>query len=262
MDDGCYERPAITELDSYRSLFRDVTTEIAIGEASTGYLVIQGVAESIRQTIPEARLIAILRNPVERAYSHFLMNVRDGLEFITDFSEALQNDENDKVNGKQKMKRYIEIGFYYEQLNRYFKNFLREHIKVYIYDDFLSNPDGLVQDTFRFLSVDDNYLIDMSYKPNVSGIPTQRTLHGLVFKPNVVKSIARLLQPGYASRISTILVGQINRKLYKPSLSLDVRSSLVNLYRGDILKLQDLIDRDLPKWLEVSNKSLEEGYSL
>ena len=84
---------AITDIHSYRNLFQGRTTEIVIGEASVLYLYSRRAINHIWQSIPNAKLIAILRHPVDRAYSNFLSLRRPNHEPIADFSQALQQEE-------------------------------------------------------------------------------------------------------------------------------------------------------------------------
>src|SRR3712207_6354190 len=83
---------AVTDIGTYQHLFRGVSGEKAIGEASHSYLYEPGAAAEIRRYLPEAKLIAILRNPIDRAYSHFLHMVRSGTEPLDDFAQALQEE--------------------------------------------------------------------------------------------------------------------------------------------------------------------------
>lgn len=84
---------AVTDLADYQALFEGVTDEKAIGEASASYLYSPKAPTLIKRSIPDARLIAILRNPPDRAYSNFLHCVRGGRESIVDFAEALRVEE-------------------------------------------------------------------------------------------------------------------------------------------------------------------------
>src|SRR5215203_3559900 len=121
---------AVTNIGAYQHLFKGASDEKAIGEASHSYLYEPGAATAIRRYIPEAKLIAILRNPIERAYSHFLHMVRSGTEPLDDFTQALQEKEAVGVHKERTFQDYIGRGLYYEQLRRYFGTFPREQVKV------------------------------------------------------------------------------------------------------------------------------------
>jgi len=238
----------ITAVEAYRALFQDVSNELAIGEASPIYIYNSRAPGRIKHYIPRVKLIAILRNPAERAYSSFTGLLRDGREPLPDFAEALRQEKTRISNNWSFFWHYKQRGFYYVQLKRYFDLFNREQIKIYLYEDFRDNPLGILKDIFRFLDVDDNFVPDLSLRYNVSGTPRNRKLHIFLAGPNSMKSILeRLVPEKLRSRIRLAL---IDRNLIKKQLPPDVRRELIRGYREDILKLQDLIGRDLSKWLK------------
>ena len=102
---------AVARIGNYRDLFRGVSGETAIGEASHSYLYEPGAAAEIRRYAPEAKLIAILRNPIDRAYSHFLHMVRSGTEPLDDFAQALQ-EEAAGIHKERTFQDYIGRGLY------------------------------------------------------------------------------------------------------------------------------------------------------
>ena len=135
------------------------------------------------------------------------------------------------------------------QVKRYFERFDRSQIKVYLYEDFNNNPTFLLKDIFQFLNVDETFIPDIRTRYNVTGIPRSRKLHEfLKFKnKKFIKEFFRLLLPYELNKRILSSLRQLN--LPKPVLSQDLRSQLIEVYREDILKLQDLINRDLSKWL-------------
>jgi hypothetical protein len=240
----------VTEIRAYRELFRNVSSETAVGEASAGYLHSSRALERIRCYVPDAKLIAVLRDPAERAYSSFLHMVRDGREPLSDFEQALEAEETRIRDNWGPIWHYKQKGFYYGQLKRYFEAFGRDQVEVYLYEeDLKDNPLGMLQDTFRYLGVDDAFVPDMSLRHNISGVPKSRTLHSFLRGPHPIKSAAKPFVPeGVRTRLVTILR---NRNLSRPPrLSPEVRGRLVGEYREDILRLEELIQRDLSGWLD------------
>lgn len=235
---------AVTNIDSYQKLFQGVTDEVAIGEASTLYLYSPKAPERIHYYLPNVKLIAILRHPVERAYSGYLMHLGHGRERITDFAQAIQ-EEKARIDRNEIWGHYINAGFYYAQLTRYFNTFDRHQIKVYLYEDLKEKPINLTQDIFQFLHVDQTFNPDTSLKYNVSGIPKNEFLRLLTSKTNELSPVIKQLFPDR-------LRHQVKSKILKnpPPLSIELRKKLIEIYRQDILQLQDLIDVDLSKWLE------------
>jgi hypothetical protein len=239
----------VTDIEAYRALFAKASSETAVGEASPLYLYIPKAPQRISHHVPEAKLIAILRNPVERAYSHFTQMVRDGREPLDDFSQALRAEEGRVGDNWAFGWHYKRMGFYHAQLERYFDAFGRDQLKVYLYEDLKTDPVGVLTETFRFLGVDDAFVPDMSLKHNVSGIPKSQALHAFIRQSHPIKSVFKPFVPERLRlRLKTNLKSRNLRQ--PPPLSPEARKELVEVYREDILKLQGLIRRDLSTWLE------------
>jgi hypothetical protein len=242
---------AITDLEAYRALFAGVSNETAIGEASPSYLGNPKAPGRIRRYLPEAKLIAILRNPVERAYSAYLHRVRDDRERL-DFARALREEEARARANSTPGWYYKRAGFYHEQLTRYYELFEPDQIRVYLYEDLDTDPGGMLRELFAFLNVDETFVVDTSMRHGVTGIPRSRILRRFLRGSNPAKSVLRplarsLVRPETRIKMVTTLN---NMNLAKPQMSPEVREALISSYREDILKLQDLIGRDLSDWLE------------
>ena len=245
-----WKKDYITDIETYCALFKEVSDEVAIGEASPWYLHISKAPERIQHHIPDARLIAILRDPVERAYSQFLSLVRQGLEPLTDFAQAMEAEEDRIRNNWSPRWHYKQRGFYYAQLKHYFDLFDRSQIRVYLHEDFKTNSISVMQDIFRFLDVDDTFVPDTSQKHNMTYIHRNKVLHKLLKEQNPLKSILKplissSLREGIKTNLTTLNIGK------RPQIQPKVREQFIQEYREDILKLQELIQRDLSAWLEV-----------
>ena len=238
----------ITTFEDYLELFRGVTDENAIGEASNLYLYDPKAAARIRRYVPQVKLIAILRDPAERAYSNFLYMIRRGREPLAAFPAALREEERRILNNWMPSWHYKRSGFYYAQLSRYFDEFSTSQIKVYLLEELTADPGCVLQDLFEFLGVDGTFVSDVSERHNPSGIPRRKALHRFLTKPNAIKTALKAVVPPGMSRRTTLRIR--NQNLVRPTLSPEVRTELIATYRDDILKLQDLIGRDLSKWLE------------
>lgn len=242
-----YRNSMVSDIETYRAQFLEVSNELAVGEASPSYLYSPKAAERIQQFIPNAKLIVILRNPVDRAYSNFLHCIRDGLEPFTDFAQALEEEKIRIQNNWWWGFYYLSLGLYYIQLKRYFEIFDKSQIKVYLYEDLDTNPIGLLHDTFRFLSVDHTFVPNLSTRYNATGIPKNKALHDLLTRSNSVKhGIKQFIPTKLYQQIRDNLMSQ---NLVKPQLAADLRRKLLEVYREDIFKLQHLIQRDLSGWL-------------
>lgn len=254
-DQEAINRHAVTDIEGYRAQFRGVTNELAIGEAATMYLYSLMAPARIRHYVPDAKLIAILRNPADRAYSSFMHMVRDGREPLTDFAEALQEEEARIRNSWEHIWHYKRMGFYHGQLKRYFDLFDRDQIKVYLYGELETNPVGVLQDIFRFLGVDNAFVPDMTLRHNVSGVPKNKVSHALFNRLLNKFEVANIVhKPFLPKRLRQGLVANLHllqdRNLVRGQLPTEIGQHLVRVYREDILKLQELIGRDLSRWLK------------
>ena len=243
---------SIFEWQDYLKLFENIQEEKAIGESSVAYLYYCKTAITlIKEYLGDIKIIISLRNPINRTFSEYLSSLRENRENIsTSFEEALKRENNRKVQNWPSYYHYTSKGFYYNQVKAYLDNF--DQVKIYLYDDLKKDTLGLVKDVYKFLGVDTSFTPDISIKYNVSGIPKNKFIHKFLKEPNILKSIVKpvvkTLIP-YKERLK--IIEKIKMKnLQKPQMKPETREYLKNLYREDILKLQDLIKRDLSSWLE------------
>jgi len=246
--DESYLRTTVTKLATYTALFHEAAGEQAVGEASTQYLYVERAAHEIKRYVPRAKLIAILRNPADVAYAAFMHKRRENLEPLRDFARALGNEPKRVRENWSPFWFYRQRGFYHEHLVRYYGLFPKEQIRVYLYDDFVARPVELLQDIFRFLCVDESFVPDMTYRPNVSGIPRSRALHSVLLKS---KPWSRVLEGSTRSRIIGRALAWLKElNLAKPRMDSEVRRELLAGYREEIERLEELLGRDLSHWLK------------
>ena len=165
----------------YRGYFPYAWDRRITGEASPFYLFHPQVPTRVRQDVPRAKIIILLRDPVERAFSHYRMNVKDGTETLS-FEEALaaegqriggdvdQMGADDRYTGREyRHYSYIARGFYDEQLKRWLQYYPREQILLLKSEDLFANPAPVVWQVFRFLGVDPD--ADIKYDGKNEGKP-------------------------------------------------------------------------------------------
>jgi len=237
---------SVTNLADYQSLFSSVTTESAIGEASPLYLYSSKAVRQIQHYVPEAKLIIVLRNPVERAFSCYTHLLREGYETLP-FDEALAQEDTRIANNWAHLWHYKRGGLYYEQVKQYVDAFDSAQLKIYLYEDLRADSVGLVQNMFAYLDVDCSFVPDMT-KRNVSGIPKHMMLQKFFKRKNVVRSAIKSIVPAKARSQVAQKVKEWNLG-DKPELSSDSRQALVNYFKVDNMKLQALIGRDLSSWM-------------
>jgi hypothetical protein len=266
----------ITDYHQYCALFEGVSNEKAIGEASNKYFTVPKAVDRIKHYLPNVKLIFVLRDPVDRAYSWYMMGIRDNVEPLSDFRSAIRDSE--KRRRENRGNDYITSGYYYQPLKRYYERFHQDRIKIFLYEDMQNDPVKFLKDIFRFLEVDETFMPDMSMRYNISGTPQYQWLHSLLTlrpleilrkwgKASQGKALHSVAVPikgiefvDFESSHSLIkklklesfikrLIQFRSRNLVKPKLAPEIREELIALYRDDILKLEGLVKRDLSKWL-------------
>lgn len=246
---GLAKIKGIRNWDAYLNLFSGVADEIAIGEASPLYLYAPQAAEKIRQVLPEVKIIAILRHPVDRAYSHFLHWVQRGLEPLgSDFVNVLRAEDDRIARDWSPNYHYKHRGFYYEQLKRYYDRFDRDQIRVYLFDDLQRDPVALIQNIFEYLQVDPTFVPQTDKQYNISKLPKNQQIQQLLDRPNPIKKILKLLIPNSWKKTLKNKIKTYNS--IKPNLDRELHYQLTQEYKKDLLKLQDLIQKDLSPWLK------------
>jgi len=236
----------VSDLAEYQALFEGASDERAIGEASASYLYSPRAPGLIKSSVPDAKLIAILRNPADRAYSNFLHCVQVGREPLGSFAEALQAEETRTRDKWGPLWYYKQKGFYYAQVKRYFDTFGRDQVGVWLYEDLRNDTFGILGEVFRFLGIDESFVPDTSIEHNPSGIPRVGRLY-----TGVRALTAR--NPVLVERVLPArLRGYVKSRIFvkPPPFPPEVRRQLTYSYKEDILRLQELIGRDLSAWLE------------
>jgi hypothetical protein len=140
----------------YASWFEDGAGSIAIGESTQTYMYDPVATERMAAALPDARLVVSLRDPVDRAYSHYWHNVERGRESLS-FEDALRaEDERLHTLDRETARRfaYVDRGRYASQLERLATKYERDAIKVIAFEDLTSRPADVLTSLCRYLGVD------------------------------------------------------------------------------------------------------------
>ena len=248
-EQSLYNSNGIDTWEKYCQLFAGAKDEIALGEASPNYLFhYKSSVERILKYVPEAKLIAILRNPIERAYSDYLMHIRD------EIGEQLSLKAEIELRPRSSF--LLKKGFYSTQLQYYFEHFDKSQIKIYLYDDLKANPVKLMQDLYKFIGVDNSFCPDMSEKVQTAQVPKSRLVNRLLRKHNpvrsfVAKNLKLFLPEAQRQKLRSQLIKLNSDGKEKAKLNQEERKMLRDLYQEEIVSLQELIGRDLSSWLRT-----------
>lgn len=238
---------SVTRWEDYQALFDGSQGKKAVGEASTVYLYEPQAAERIQHYLGQPKIVAILRNPVSRAYSSYLHLVRDGQETLS-FEAALQAENTRIEQNWPPLWHYQRRGFYGQQLKPYFERFSDSHIKVFLFEDLVNSPQTLMRELFEFLEIDSRFEPDVSKRANPSGVPKFKWLSQLLNRQNPVKQIAQTVLPKGLRKNIYVTLQQGNTG-DKTQINPQLKQQLIETYRDDVEQLQSLINRDLSHWL-------------
>lgn len=238
----------ISDPAAYEALFEDAHPDQARGEASHTTLYWPEAPANVERYAPEARLVAILRNPIERAYSEFLHFVRDGHEPHSDFASAL-DAEPERIDANWAFGRYVDRGRYYQQLRRYYERFDEEQIRVYLFEEFRKDPQTVLRDLYSFIGVDPSFTPALDRRVNKSGVPRSRLVQQVISSLQPLRSA---LDPVLPQALIDWVLALRNQNLEKPPMTPETRNRLRETFREDVHRLSRLLDRDLSHWLHSS----------
>lgn len=239
-------RYVVRDHDSYLALFDGAHAQLrVIGEASTWYLNIPGMAHKLRNYNPQARVILILRNPVERAYSAWCHARGDRLEPCDSFAGALALEE--QRGEVEFLLRYRRMGLYAQALEEYLDAFGTGQVLVMFHDDMRRNPAAFWEQVCAFLQIDASTEPPFKFRYNRAGEPRSRLLQQLLRSHRVKQTVRRLLP----HRVSLSIKNRLDDANLRdfPPMDNTVRDELRDYYRDDILRLAELTDRNLEAWL-------------
>lgn len=166
LEDQKWIQNSIITLEAYQQKFALVKHETAIGEASGIYMFHPQAAARIQTMLPAVKLMAILRNPIDRAYSGYQMHLRRGTE-TRKFMHAVEEDLT--MQPRPYMRGcYLQKGWYFQQLEVYFKLFKREQIQIFLYEELCQQPQQLLKQMYNFLNVDPNFKVNLEQKFNTA----------------------------------------------------------------------------------------------
>jgi len=228
----------ITELSDYQRLFSAVKREKAVGEGSVIYLWSKTAAARIASTVPHARTIIVLMDPAERAFHQYLKSISDGTvrHSFREHVDAAMRTQGPELSVYHP---FLALGNYFEQVSRYKSCFPAEQLHITLYEDLQANYPAWFAGVLSFLDVNSNFVPQPVEVPSKPHVPRFGWTGGL-------KKIAKAVLP---PRLRTSAKHLAYRGVL-PQLKHEDRAVLVNYYRDDILRLQDLIGRDLSAWLQ------------
>jgi len=240
----------------YLALFRDARPDQRAGEASPWYLYSSSAAAEIKAFEPGARVVIMLRNPVDVMYSQHSQLVFNQREDLADFGAAL-DAEPDRIAGQRLPADAIrpEALFYRrsvrfpEQIRRYLEVFGRDAVHYVIFDDLVADPAAVYRETLEFLDVDPDFPLDPTvYNPNRSA-RSGRVQRAIFAPPVALRGLfGRLRRVPLLHRVRDAMVSANSRPAVRPRMDPALRAALTAEFAPQVAELGELIGRDLSAW--------------
>jgi hypothetical protein len=220
----------IADWEDYVRLFANATNESALGEASVCYLWSPTAPARIVERIPDAKILVMLRDPADRAFSQYLR-------------EHIQRNLRHCSGQFNVHYPFLEFGLYSEQLGRYLERF-GQNVWVGFHEDFKNHPMEVFQSICRFLGVASEFSPDMAHQHLEAQVPRMATI-GWLKRSSFWQAAARVTPPSLRPLIRRRLIRRPGATRMDP---VD-RHYLLDFYREDIRKLASLLGRNLDGWL-------------
>jgi len=246
----------INNLEDYKSLYLNVKDEIAVGEASPQYLFTHDTTiPLIKKFLGDIKIIIILRNPVDRAYSAYKNNRRytphtKHLNEKLSFIDALKiEDARIKTRNFSLGHYYKTVGLYYNQVKSYKENF--SQVLVCNFEDLVNDPLSLMKKIYTFLEVDNNFMPHVEVKYNIARSNNANFIHKAFLNFNnqtrmkILHKIGKIVGNHNLGKIVNFLT---TKDKSKPDEYCKIL--LINEFKEDIIKLEKLINKDLQNWLK------------
>jgi hypothetical protein len=233
----------VSQWEDYLRLFQGAQGEKAIGEASVCYLWSKTAAANIRAKIPGAKVIMILRNPAEVAFSLYLQSVSNGL-VRGSFRTMLQDSQLCSKERFSLLYPFLELGLYYEPVKRFLELFPRENVLILWYEQYQARQLETLANIFRFLNVDTSFVPETSQRYLEPAIPRFAAVSHSLKKYGAWQRVGNwtptMLRPFWRRLVFR----------QRGSVVMDKKDKewLYEYYREDIRELSNLVGRDLTAW--------------
>jgi hypothetical protein len=246
-DGDTINRVAVTDRQRFLGLFDAASDQhVARGDGSVSTLYYyEHSIEAVRSTNPQMRIVVILRDPVERAYSSFQYLRSRGYEPLSDFSDALAAEQSRRKEGWHHLWHYAAMSQYAAQVEAFLDAFGRDQVGVWLYEDFASDPGAVLGSIFQFVGSTAPLDVADVHRVNVSGVPHSPMLHraqlAAARQPLLRATVKRLVPFAVRERIRTA-------QLKPTSVPPDARAMLAERLGSDVADLASMLRQPLDAW--------------
>lgn len=239
----------ISDSEAYQALYHPCRPDQAAGDVSPVYLASTRVAARIAAWQPDARIVVILRNPVDRVYSRWVGRRRDGVEPIASFEALVDGEADTPLVRDDAQAAYLAGGMVSHIIQSYVDRFPPDRIHILFFEDFATDTAAAMSGVCRFLGVDDSFRFDLTTIHNRSGGRIRNPVLGAAWAASA--RLRRAIRPLLPSRWRDAAFRQVTANTDRVPLSPTVRRRLIELYRGEVGTLSRMTGRDLRHWLEA-----------
>jgi len=235
-----YGKNRIDNLEKYHGLFTNKDVKLR-GEASVSYLFYDDVPQKIKEYNSKAKIIIMLRNPIDRAFSHYLMDYRLGL--VSDSFDSIIKKKLKHKNANLFFQQYIKLSEYSQQVSRYLEVFDKEKIMFIDYEDFKNDVSAVVDKAYLFLGVNNDFQPNLKKKHNTYTMPKNSIIRFIYSFVSFRKFLTNIVPKSIVKWIRNLLF----KSDKKPTLSNDTRKFLASYFKDDVDYLSVLLKKKLFK---------------
>lgn len=233
----------------YAALYAPARPGQVLGEICPSYAVAPTAAAAIHAANPSASIIFMLRDPVERAWSQYIMNLREGKTMEKDFLREVEQDGAQAKQGWGINHQYLALGMYADQVERYRKLFPREQVHVLLHEQFKDDPSGTVRRVLAAVGADNEVQLDLSGRYNEAAVPRNAVLNRLLVRSGAISTVKAMVPRKMRGGFKELLY---SRK-HMPELPLGQARALWAYYSADVERLSNMIGTDLMRWWGPGN---------
>lgn len=234
----------VNDRNQYESLFSKVREERAIGEISNSYMICPDAAQEIYDYAPNGKIIVVLRNPIYRAWSQYLMNLREAKSDEGGFIPSLLEDHDSTKTGWGVNHQYLELGNYASQLTKYINLFGSDRVLPVFYEEYRKSPQMVMERICRFLDVDPQFEFDFSTESNKAGLPRNAAINKILVKSGAIKALKGVTPKRLRSKFAQVLYSDKNI----PQITDGEKNWLSEYYADEVSRLEKLIQTEAGLW--------------
>lgn len=239
----------VCDTAAYEALFDDVSDETAVGEVSPAYLASMRAIGLIADRLPKARIVMILRNPVDRLHARYVARVRDGLEHAPSIEALIARELRQPQDRSEVVGTYLGAGFCSHFVAAYLARFPREQLHIAFFDDLQADAAQFMRRLFEFLQVDPDFQAEVSTRLNASGGYIRNAMLRRLWAGTAGGRAT--LRPYLPPRMRNEAFRWVTGNLVYQPLGAAARQQLLGIYGGEIESLQALTGRDLSHWRQM-----------